>query len=172
MRTRASQPYVAALLACLLALVLPALDFQGGQTVTLSGFQTRGTDDDGKAQWELHGKTARLRGGLYRLDTIQLVVYLEDGDRVTITSPRCIFDQARGIARSDAPIKVVSEEMTLEGEGYDFDINRKLLRVRSRVKMKLKKAGAHLSAEEVFGPIGGAAAPPVKKSTTKRNLEP
>jgi hypothetical protein len=166
MRTKTPNPHCAVLLICLLAVALPAIDFRGAQTVTLDGFETRGT---GKAQWELYGKTARLHGGLYELDSIRLVVYREDGSRATITSPKCTFDPTKRVAFSDAPIKVVSEGMTLEGVGYDFAIDRKRLRIRSQVKMRAKQLGSELSAEEVFGPLSRKMKPEGDGDTVKRS---
>ena len=156
MRTRTKNPLpLVALLGLLLGLsVVPAVDLGGQQTVTLNGFETRGAGHDGKTEWVLHGDKARLRGGLYELDDIRLIVYLGGGNQAEITSPRCVFDQARAIARSDAPLKVVSQEMTLEGEGYDLATDRKILRIRSRVKMTVRKVGAHLSPIDVFGDLG------------------
>jgi len=151
---------------------LLAVDFEGGDNVTLDGFETRGAGRDGKTEWVLHGGRARLRNGLYELNDIRLIVYLEEGDnQAEITSPRCVFDQARGIARSDAPLKVVSLDMTLEGEGYDLATDRKVLRIRSRVKMTVRKVGDHLSPIDVFGDLGKPRPPAPGDAQDKRENE-
>lgn len=131
--------------------VLTALDFEGAQTITLDGFETRAVNPDGKTEWELRGQTAKLRGGLYDLSDIRLAVHLEDGRRVDLASPRCTFDHARGIVRSDAPLEVVSADMALAGVGYDLAIDRNILRIRSQVRMTLRKLGTRLVPSDVFG---------------------
>ena len=173
MRTRIPNPFqTAALFSTVLALSsLLAFDFEGGHTVTLVGFETRGAGKDGKEEWQLHGEKARLRGGLYQLDRIRLVVHLENNRRATVTSPKCMFDQTRGIAHSDAPLHVVSEEMTLEGVGYDIAADRKVLRIRSQVKMTVRKVGGGMSPEDVFGPLGGTPESSRKKSVPKPEEE-
>lgn len=170
MRTITANPFPLALLVCLfLGLsALPAFDFEGSQAITLDGFETRGASHEGKTEWVLNGAKARLRGGLYELDDIRLIVYLEDSSQAEITSPRCVFDQARGIARSDAPLKVVSQDMTLTGEGYDLATERKVLRIRSRVKMTVRKAGYRLSPVDVFGDLGNL---PAANAQDKRENE-
>jgi hypothetical protein len=163
MKQNATISLLALLVFCaILPAPCPADDLLGGKTVVLEGFETRGTDKDGKPQWELHGEKARLRGGQYRLEDILLAVYLEQGGKATITSPRCVFDQARGIASSDAPLRVKSEEMTLQGEGYDFSIERRVLRIRSHVTMNVKKVGDHMSIADVFGPLAPEEKPAAK----------
>ncbi len=171
MRTTAPNPRPLALLVSLfLGLsTLLALDFEGGQNITLDGFETRGASHEGKTEWVLNGAKARLRGGLYELDDIRLIVYLENGDKAEITSPRCVFDQARGIARSDAPLKVVSQDMTLEGEGYDLATERKVLRIRSRVRMTVRKAGSRLSPVDVFGDLGKPSLPAANAQDKREN---
>ena len=166
-----SLPQAALLAAVLAAFVLTAADFEGGHTVTLDGFETRGTDEDGKAEWELHGQKARMKGGLYHLADIRLVVHLEQDRQATVTSERCVFDQSRGIAHSDAPLHVVSEEMSLDGVGYDIATDRKVLRVRSQVRMKVRKLGAGMSPDEIFLPLGGRIAKPAAKTAKKLENE-
>ena len=51
--------------------------------------------------------------------------------------------------------------MSLDGVGYDIATDRKVLRIRSQVRMKVRKFGADLSPDEIFLPLasrGGAAA--------------
>lgn len=173
MRNR-NQPILPALAlilaAVLLAVQLRALDLDGAHNIVLDGFETRAADPDGKSQWEIRGVRAKLRGGLYDLEDIRLVVHLDSGRRVDIESPRCVFDQARGIASSDAPLKVVSEDMTLVGEGYDLAAARKVLRIRNQVKMTIRKVGSHLSPADVFGTFGPARHTPGETTPdTKEN---
>lgn len=151
-RNQSTFPVLALFLAAaLLAVGLAALDLEGAYNIILDGFETRAVDPEGKSQWEIRGVKAKLRGGLYDLEDIRLIVHLESGRQVNITSPHCIFDQARGIASSEAPLKVVSEDMTLAGVGYDLAAARKVLRIRSQVKMTLRKVGSNLSPADVFG---------------------
>jgi hypothetical protein len=61
--------------------------------------------------------------------------------------------------------------MTLEGVGYDFAIDQKRLRIRSQVKMRAKRLGNELSAEEVFGPLSKKTNPKGDGKTAKRSTK-
>ncbi len=127
------------LLSLGLALSLSAFDMRPGVSLTMTGFRTRGgSREDGGTDWEIKGARAVVRGVLAELEKLELTFFLREGETATITSPRCSFNQADEVGRSDAPIKLESRTMKLEGVGYDILVNEHRVRVRSNVKMRIR----------------------------------
>jgi hypothetical protein len=124
-----------------LALSASARKFGPDTGVVLHGFQTRGAGGKNKTPWELSGAKATIREGFYELEDFKVILHLEDGSEAVLTSPACKYDESRGVAESNAPIRVESDAMTLEGIGYDVLLEEKKLRVRSNVRMTIRREG-------------------------------
>jgi hypothetical protein len=138
------QPAFVCLAAFLVAGTCPlptgALDFGPKTGAVLYGFQTRSAGGAGKTRWELSGGRAVLREAWYELEDFRLTLHLEDGSTAVLTSPRCRYDEAGGTASSPAPIQVVGDQLTLRGVGYDMLLDKKKLRIRSKVRMTIRRA--------------------------------
>lgn len=104
------------------------------RTMTLSGFRTRGIQDDGAVRWEMRGAKAVVKGAVAEV-TDAVVVFNADEELWRVTSPACTFNQATGIGVSEAPLRVESRAMTLEGVGYDIIVETQIVRVRRAVRM-------------------------------------
>lgn len=121
-----------------------AFDFGKGELAILENFCTRG----GKGQsgssvdtWELRGSKAVVRGRTYALKTVRLSMAAKDGRVFVVTSPNCVFDQDTGVARSEAPVRIVGEDATIDGVGYDVSMAQRRVRIRSSVHITLRVAG-------------------------------
>ncbi len=116
-----------------------------GRSMTLSGFRTRGIQDDGGMRWELRGAKAVVKGTVAEVG--DAVVVFQTGDQQwRATSPACTFDQATGIGGSEAPLRVESRAMTLDGVGYDIIMDTQVVRVRSKVRMVIARAETMIEA--------------------------
>ena len=104
----------------------------------MTDFTTRGVREDGTRNWAISGGSAVVRGPLAEVSKVRVILHVHDGGEAVITSPKCVYNQNTGIARSDAPIHVASRELTLDGVGYDISLHEQQLRVRSGVHMKLR----------------------------------
>jgi LPS export ABC transporter protein LptC len=68
-------------------------------------------------------KIVNLQGGV--------LARTEDG--ITFETPGVTFDSNRRILRGKGPVRIVDEAMTVEGTGFDFDVNSRDARVHSKV---------------------------------------
>jgi len=156
--------WFAVLFAGLVALVVcTGFDFASIQQVKLSDFKSRGCNEDGKLSWELWGASAEVRGPKAQLEKVRLTFYLKDGERVLLTSPRCSFNQATQIGKSDEAIHVESQVMTLDGVGYDVLAETHKVRIRSNVRMIIKRKAGALKNADPFAGLGKREPVPPKK---------
>lgn len=112
-----------ALLAALLLAAVPAIaGKQKGPSdngrLTMSDFRTQGVTSDGK-QWVLRGGNAVKEGSFVRMDNVELTITSQDGEKVVISSPKCLFNPQTKVCSSDAPLHVTSRQLTVDGVGYD-----------------------------------------------------
>jgi hypothetical protein len=111
-------PALALLLACLPADAGKPKGPSDNGRLTMSDFRTRGVTSDGK-QWMLRGGNAVKEGSFVRMDDVELTITSTDGEKVVITSPKCIFNPQTKVCSSDAPLHVTSRQVTVDGVGYD-----------------------------------------------------
>jgi len=130
-------------------------DFGPGARLTMSGFQTKGRHDDGGVAWTLNGGKATVKGVLVEMEKVRLTFLFRDGEAVLITSPRCSFNQTTEAGQSDAPIHVEGKTIRLDGVGYDIWTEKQKLRVRSQVRMVIRRAGGVLEKVRVLAPQTG-----------------
>ncbi len=145
--------------------------------ITLGDFRTKGVTSDGKAQWQLRGGNAVTEGVMVRLGNAELTFITQEKDTVVITSPRCEFNRLSKTGSSDAPLKVVHRQVTIEGVGYDVLAEQQAVHIRSNVKMTIhpekgriegllaprKDAGTAVKKDE------NAGAPPPDADTQKKD---
>ena len=117
-----------------------AAAFVPGQYLECDGFQTRECYEDGTVHWQLSGETARIQGVLAEITGAELVLNLPDREPLRIWSPKCVFNERTRVGESDGPLRVQTENMVLEGVGYDVvaRAGQERLRLRSRVRMRIR----------------------------------
>lgn len=144
---------LAALLLALLALPLPAQFGSHTGQITLRGFTITGQDDDGQT-WRLTGARTVTNGHLVTIDDFTLSYRLRHsgGDRragllgaqdgavpVRLQSPACTLDSLSKEIKSDASLSMtIGGNVRLSGIGYDVDILRKVVLLRSTVAFSMK----------------------------------
>ena len=137
-------------IVCILALAGPALaafDLGTDTGITMQGFRTQGQGANGTT-WSLYGAKAVIRGKLYELRDIVVVMQTADGRRTTIRSPECVYKQATELIESDAPVHVVGDDLDLRGVGYDILLASKKLRIRDKVSMTVRGASGTILERE------------------------
>ncbi len=122
------------MVAMAVSVLLPAAEPAGG-SILLRDFKMRGVKTDGQPHWDLFGQAADVHGVMADIRGIRLLLYLDGGDRMEITSPSCRFDRVGKIGESDAEIKVRGQRLEMEGIGYNLLAEAQSLTVRSRVRM-------------------------------------
>ncbi len=93
----------------------------------MDNFKTREMNDDGTVAWELHGQNAVVDGPFAEITGVVLTVRLEDNSEAVIKSPRCRLDRNRQLVTSDDVIHVESKSLKLDGRGYVFYFEPRLL---------------------------------------------
>ncbi|OGV69151.1 MAG: hypothetical protein A3K19_15490 [Lentisphaerae bacterium RIFOXYB12_FULL_65_16] len=149
-----------------------AFDLSRMDKVTLAEFRTKGVTEDGKVTWELRGGKAEVKAALADIEGIELKFHMKDRESVTITSPKCTFNQATQVGNSDAPIHMESKSFRLDGVGYDVFAGAHKVRIRQQVRMfilldaeaRRKVNEVHLRGGKPSGPAG-AGGPEAKSAT-------
>lgn len=120
--------------------LVSAFDFGAKTGAVLYGFQTRGITSKNNTQWVLSGARATIGKGWYQLEEFKLILHQENGEKIILTSPRCRYEEVAGVAESGAPIRVVGDNLSLQGVGYDILLGKRRLRIRSQVRMTIRRA--------------------------------
>ncbi|MEA2012561.1 MAG: LPS export ABC transporter periplasmic protein LptC [Verrucomicrobiota bacterium] len=124
--------YIVLFILC--ACLLNATD----ETITIMNFKMQEFGDDDRILWKLNGKTATLIGEF--ADITRAVMILERGsDPLTIKSEKCLFNQETKIGKSSKPVHIEGKTISADGIGFDLDLNKQHIYIRSHVRVKLKK---------------------------------
>ena len=109
-------------------------------TVKVEGFSTQGSSPDGKIVWELDGKDAELSVNITEVRDFTLNIQLKDGMRYAVRSFFCRYVNALHEIKSSSPLILESEAITASGIGYDIFLDSHILRIRSCVRINVKKS--------------------------------
>ena len=122
--------------------------------VSLSDFKSCGYDDQNRLAWQIMGRKASVRGAVTTIVGCQLVFFQESGKnedtaflkpdetgkiRFSLTTPSCDFNYAMGEIKSDQAITLnLGKDVNMSGVGFDVDLARHVILLRSAVNLKLK----------------------------------
>ncbi len=109
-----------------------------GNSVTLDKFSTRGLDSHGKLSWRLSGESAEMNGSIITVREFMAFFYQKEGGIVELSSPGCRFLQSLKEVKSDAPVRVKSDGILVEGIGYDVYLEGRVIRIRSSVRAVIR----------------------------------
>ena len=131
------------LLALFLLAFLPCVSAQSilgsSMTVRVDGFSTMGRTPDGMVAWELRGKFAEITANITDVRDYQLFLRREKGPLYKIRSYKCRYINALHEIKSSAPVFLESEGIVASGIGYDLFLDSHVLRIRSNVKIDVKR---------------------------------
>lgn len=117
-------------------------------TIEFDDFVMRGRDEQGRESWELHGEHATMQGTIVQIEGLDLQLFTANGSSVTrVLSPHCTFNKTTRTGQSPAHLRVVNDNMTLEGMGYDLLADQQKLKVRSEVTMWIRHVRASVEDE-------------------------
>jgi hypothetical protein len=129
----------AILATMLLALAARAQQADTGQTIT--GFRVPEYDDNGKLKTELFGDTARvLPDGVIEITQLKIDVYNKGQVDMTVTAPKCAYNQKEGLAKSDSDVRIARENMVVTGVGFTWTGQNERFEILSKAKVVLKDA--------------------------------
>ena len=118
------------------------------RNVELQSFSTHGLDAQGNLSWRLSGGTAQRNGSIVLISDFSAVFHQPGGRTYELMSPGCRFLQSLKEVKSDAPVRLVSEGIFIEGIGYDAYLESRMIRIRSSVKAVLKGNALRLEVEK------------------------
>ena len=110
----------------------------GSGNITVSGFQTRGLNQEGAVEWELFGRQATVKGTITELETFKIFLMRAADRPFELTSPHCRYNHNLAEVKSDAPVYLTSDGIAISGLGYDVFLDRKVVLIRSTVRIVLK----------------------------------
>ena len=116
--------------------------------VTLQDFSTHGLDAQGNLSWRLTGGTAERNGSIVLINDFAAEFHQPGGRTYELKSPGCRFLQSLKEVKSDAPVRLVSDGIFIEGIGYDAYLEGRMIRIRSSVKAVLKGNALKLDVEK------------------------
>ncbi len=121
-----------------LALVVLAAGAQEvGQTV--AGFRVPEYDADNNLKSQLFGDFARvLADGVIEITGLKIDFYSKQQVAMTVTSPKCRYNQKVNLAESDADIRIARENMVVTGVGFSWNGRDERFLIRDQAKVVLK----------------------------------
>ena len=106
---------------------------------TLSGFRVPEYDEEGNKVSELTGDRAKLGAkGDIEITNLRLEFYKDNKVDTLMTSPKCTYNQQKGVAYSRSNVRMVRESMVVTGKGFAFDRTNELFKIFSEAKVIIK----------------------------------
>ncbi|HMP77698.1 MAG TPA: LPS export ABC transporter periplasmic protein LptC [Kiritimatiellia bacterium] len=126
----------------------------GDEAQTVSGFRVPSIDKDGNLTSQMFGDSARiLPNGLVDIAELRMEFYVR-GSVMTnrqidmrITSPRCVYNRASGVATSEAPVRIARDNMVVTGTGFRWVGSEERLEIYSEAKVVLKDVKRNINSE-------------------------
>lgn len=121
--------------------------------VSLFDFKSCGYDDQNQLAWQIMGRKATVRGAITTIEGCQLVFFQESSKnentafikpdesgkiRFSLETPSCDFNYAMGEIKSDQALTLNLGNGVMTGVGFDVDLSRHVILLRSAVNLKLK----------------------------------
>jgi len=98
--------------------------------IVIDNFKTGGLN------YVISGDKAIINGSHVHLTGVQARLKQSNGE-IYLFTPICDFDQSKNIGYSDRTVHIRNESMTIDGIGFDLDINRSHVTVRKDVRVKI-----------------------------------
>jgi len=131
----------AAALLCLFLALSSASAQPAGEGSAAGGVRVPQINEEGVLTSLLTGDQVRISPGK-PLDITRLTIHFfaEDGatERMKITAPTCLYDAARGRAKSDDSVLVEAEQFTIAGIGFEYRVAAQRMEIFSDVKVVLR----------------------------------
>ena len=107
--------------------------------VHVDDFMSQGRTEDGAADWQLFGKSAEVSANITDVRNIRILLKIKDGVVYNVSSHSARYVNALREIKSSAPLLVESEGLKASGIGYDVFLDKKVLRIRSNVKIDVER---------------------------------
>ena len=153
--------------AMLTVLAVPAYSQKenSGNTIEVSQFRMRETDDRGHRSWEIYGATAQVTGPSATLQDVRLTLFPKNNqDKPTVvTSPHATFHRDTRLIQSAAALSVEHPAFSLQRTGYDIFTEDQRMFIHKDVHMHIKSTDELLDKTRDTGTNGHTDAEPIEK---------
>lgn len=133
-----------------LALAGPAVAQTTGAVQTVSGFRVPDYDENNNLKSILFGDFARiLPDGVVEITNLKIDFYSKEGAvEMTVTSPKCLYDQKAQMARSDSGVDIQRQKLRITGTGFWWDQKNEQFEIYQRARVEIRGARARVAAGE------------------------
>jgi len=116
--------------------------FPGGK-YSVTDFRVLDYKIDGTLAWLVNGDQADASGRWVIVQGLNAELHTADGLFLVI-SPLCRFDRLRQTGTSDENVQVRGRTMTIDGTGFDLNLDKQRLSIRSNVVCRFYTAESNL----------------------------
>ena len=124
-----------------------------GDDTLIRGFKVPSYNDQGVMTSQIFGDSARvLPNGDVEIESLRMEFYSHQGDDrivdMTVTSPQCFYNRARGIVISDSDVRISRQELVVTGKGFSWNNEKQELKIMSESKVVLRGARKSIKVED------------------------
>ncbi len=114
-----------------------AMTVMGGQVVI--DFSVPDYSPEGRLKTHVRGDYAVIaRNGDADIENLQLDIFPENGQNITIVAPTCRYLQQRGILESDSDVLIETSGLLMRGTGFSWMLQEEKGVLKSNVTFKIK----------------------------------
>jgi len=111
----------------------------------MKGFRVPSYDDKSVMTSQIFGELAKvLPDGNIEITGLKLEFYSYVGEEritdMTVTSPLCFFNRARGVVVSESDVRISRNEMVVTGKGFRYSNDKQELKILHDSRVVLKNA--------------------------------
>jgi hypothetical protein len=112
---------------------------------TVTGFRVPEYDDQNRLKSQLFGDFASvLPDGIIEITQLKIDFYDEGEVVMTVTAPRCRYDQKKGNAQSDSDLRITRKNMVVTGKGFSWSGRSERFEIYREAKVVLQDAGGQI----------------------------
>ncbi|MBP7828491.1 MAG: LPS export ABC transporter periplasmic protein LptC [Kiritimatiellae bacterium] len=110
-----------------------------GAVQTVSGFKVPDYDENNNLKSILYGDFARVRpDGIIEITNLKIEMYKEGAVEMTVTSPKCIYNQKDSTARSNEDVEILREGLRITGTGFWWNAKQERFGLYSKSRVEIR----------------------------------
>jgi len=116
---------------------------------TVAGFRVPDYDENNQLKSMLFGDFARvLPDGIIEITNLKIDFFTEGRVHMTVTSPRCIYNQKDNTARSDAEVRIERDNLLITGTGFWWGAKQERFEIFRQSRVELKNLAQQVTTGE------------------------
>lgn len=132
----------------------------------IKGFRYPIYDNQGQSKMEIAGDAQVLPQGLVKIFNLRMTFYEEGKMVMHVTTPSCLYDQAKQTAMSTAQVRVTRAEIKITGRGFDWNEKDGRIRINNNTRVVLQKT----EPKSYFGAESMTTSTPTSLETDTNNI--